>query len=140
MNGDRDKYFYWPALSAAYRFVELFPHADEIKIRGSLGISGNQPLYGLRDNVLVSNGLYDGRNAIAEPTTIGNSNIEPEKMREQEIGIDASLFDNRVGLEASYYNRTITDMLLTAPLASSSGFGSRYINGGEMKTAGIEVA
>lgn len=140
VNGDRDKWFYWPALSAAYRFVDLFPHADEIKLRGSLGISGNQPLYGLRDNVLVSNGIYDGRNAIAEPTTIGNANIEPERMREQEIGIDGSFFENRVGLEASYYNRTITNMLLTAPLAPTSGFGSSYINGGTMKTAGVELA
>ncbi|HEY4304570.1 MAG TPA: SusC/RagA family TonB-linked outer membrane protein [Gemmatimonadaceae bacterium] len=140
VNGDRDKWFYWPAVSAGYRFVNLIPHADEIKLRGSIGISGNQPLYGLRDNVLVPNGLYDGRNAIAEPTTIGNENIEPEKMRESEIGIDGSFFDNRIGLETSYYNRTITDMLLTAPLAQSSGFGNRYLNGGTMKTAGIEAA
>ena len=143
VNGDRNKWFYWPALSAAYRFVDLIPHADEIKLRGSLGISGNQPLYGLRDLVLVSNGIYDGRNAIAVPSTIGNANIEPEKMREQEIGIDGSFFENRVGLEASYYNRTITDMLLTAPLAASSGYGAagaRYINGGTMKTAGVELA
>src|SRR5205807_748084 len=90
VNGDRNKWFYWPALSAAYRFVDVIPHADEIKLRGSLGISGNQPTYGLRDNVLVSNGIFDGRNAIAEPTTIGNTSIEPEKMRESEIGIDGS--------------------------------------------------
>lgn len=140
VNGDRNQYFYWPSISAAYRFVDLIPHADEIKLRGSLGVSGNQPLYGLRDNVLVANGLIDGRNAIAEPTTIGNEAIKPERMRESEIGIDGSFFEARVGLEASYYNRTITDMLLTAPLAPSSGFGSRYINGGVLKTAGTELA
>lgn len=140
VNGNRDKWFYWPAVSAGYRFVNVLPHADEIKLRGSLGVSGNQPLYGLRDNVLVSNGIYDGNNAIAVPTTIGNPNIEPEKMHEAEVGIDASFFDNRLGLETSYYNRTITDMLLTAPLAQSSGYGSRYINGGKMKTAGVEAA
>jgi TonB-dependent starch-binding outer membrane protein SusC len=140
VNGDRNQYFYWPSVSAAYRFVDLIPHADEIKLRGSLGVSGNQPLYGLRDNVLVPNGLIDGRNAIAEPTTIGNAGIKPERMRESEIGLDGSFFEARVGIEASYYNRTITDMLLTAPLAPSSGFGSRYINGGVLKTAGTELA
>jgi TonB-dependent starch-binding outer membrane protein SusC len=140
VNGDRDKTFYWPALSAAYRFTNLLPHADEIKLRASTGISGNQPLYGLRDNILVPNGLYDGRNAIAEPTTIGNTNIEPEKMHESEIGLDATFFENRIGFEGSYYNRTITNMLLTAPLAPTSGFGSEYINGGQMKTAGVELA
>lgn len=140
VNGDRDKYFYWPSISAGYRFLNLLPHADEIKLRGSMGVSGNQPLYGLRDNVLVPNGLIDGRNAIAVPTTIGNPGIKPERMKESEIGLDGSFFDSRVGIEASYYNRTITDMLLTAPLAGSSGFGSRYINGGIMKTSGMELA
>lgn len=140
VNGDRDKYFYWPAVSAGYRFVNLFPHADEIKLRGSLGVSGNQPLYGLRDNVLVPNGLIDGRNAIAEPSIIGNPTIEPETMHEAEIGTDASFFDNRIGLEFSYYTRNITNMLLQAPLAASSGFSNEYINGGHMKTAGTELA
>jgi len=140
VNGDRQKWFNWPAVSAAYRFVNILPHADEIKLRGSLGISGNQPLYGLRDNVLVSNGIYDGRNAIAEPSIIGNGNIEPEKMRESEIGIDGSFFENRIGLETSYYTRIISDMLLQAPLSPSSGFSNDYINGGTMKTAGVELA
>ncbi len=140
VDGDRDKLFYWPAVSASYRFTNLFPHADEIKLRASYGISGNQPLYGLRDLVLVGNGLIDGRNAIAEPTTLGNTNIEPEKMHEKEIGIDGSFFNNRIGLEASYYNRRITDMLLQPTLAPSSGFGNEYINGGVMNTAGVELA
>lgn len=140
VNGNRDKYYTWPAGSAAYRLVNLLPHMDEIKIRGSLGISGNQPLYGLRDNVLVPNGLIDGRNAVAEPSIIGNPGIKPERMRESEVGLDGSLFDSRVGIEASYYNRTITDMLLQAPLAPTSGFANRYINGGVMKTAGVEAA
>jgi TonB-linked SusC/RagA family outer membrane protein len=140
VNGDRGKYFYWPAASVGYRFTNLLPHADEIKLRGSIGVSGNQPLYGLRDLVLVSNGIYDGRNAIAVPSIIGNPSIEPEKMKESEVGIDGSFFENRIGLETSYYNRTITDMLLQAPLAPTSGYSNRYVNGGMMKTAGVEAA
>ncbi|HKO15470.1 MAG TPA: SusC/RagA family TonB-linked outer membrane protein [Gemmatimonadaceae bacterium] len=139
VNGDRNKYFYWPGAAVSYRLVNLIPHADEIKLRGSVGVSGNQPLYGLRDNVLVPNGLIDGRNAIATPSTIGNPEIRPEKMRELEVGLDGTFFDSRAGLEASVYDRTITDMLLTAPLPPSSGFSSRYINGGEMKTRGLEL-
>src|SRR5262249_29192997 len=43
VNGDRNKWFYWPAVAAAYRFVGLVPHVDEIKLRASTGVSGNQP-------------------------------------------------------------------------------------------------
>lgn len=140
VNGDRNKFFYWPSFSGSYRFVNFLPHSDEIKLRASYGISGNQPNYGNRDLVLAPNGLIDGRNAIATPSTIGNPNIEPEKMHEQEYGIDASFFDARAGFEASYYIRSITDMLLTAPLAPTTGFVNAIINGGEMATHGAEVA
>ena len=140
VNGDRNKFFYWPAVSGAYRFVNVLPHTDEIKLRGAFGISGNQPNYGNRDLVLAPNGLIDGRNAIATPSTIGNPNIEPEKMHEQEYGIDASFFDARAGFEASYYTRSITDLLLTAPLAPTTGFVNAIINGGEMSTKGVELA
>lgn len=140
VNGDRNKFFYWPAVSGAYRFVNVLPHADEIKLRAAFGVSGNQPNYGNRDLVLAPNGLIDGRNAIATPTQIGNPNIQPEKMHEQEYGVDASFFDARAGIEASYYTRSITDLLLTAPLAPSTGFGNKIINGGEMSTKGVELA
>src|SRR6185436_12770837 len=61
-------------------------------------------------------------------------------MRESEVGVDGSFFGNRVGLEASYFNRTITNLLLQAPLAPTSGTGGRNINGGILRTAGVELA
>jgi len=142
VNGDRNKFFYWPAFSAAYRFVNVLPHADEIKLRAAFGLSGNQPNYGYRDVILAPNGLIDGRNAltIATPTQLGSPNIEPEKMHEQEYGVDASFFDARAGIEASYYIRSITDLLLTAPLAPTTGYGTEVLNGGEMSTKGVELA
>jgi TonB-linked SusC/RagA family outer membrane protein len=140
VNGDREKFFYWPAASAAYRFVNLFPHADEIKLRAAWGTSGSQPTYGRRDVVIAGLGLIEGRTALGVPATIGNPNIKPERMRELEYGVDALFLNSRVGVEASYFDRTITDLLLTAPLAPTSGFTNRFVNGGEMKTAGVEFA
>jgi hypothetical protein len=99
VNGDPDKWFYWPAVSAAYRFVDLVPHANEIKLRASLGVSGNQPPYGIRDNVLIANGVYDGRNAIAQPTPIGNPTIEPESMRNRRSASTARSSGTESGLK-----------------------------------------
>jgi hypothetical protein len=140
VNGNPNQWFYWPAAAAAYRFVGVIPHVDEIKLRASTGISGNQPPYGVRDNVLTPGGIYDGRNSLAEPAIVGNPAIKPERMRESEIGVDGSFAGNRIGLEASYFNRTITDLLLQPPVAQTTGFSTRYINGGTLKTAGVEAA
>ncbi len=139
-NGDRDKYFYWPAASAAYRFVNPFPRADEIKLRAAVGTSGNQANYGSRDITIAGLGLIDGRTALGVPGTVGNPIIEPEKMREIEYGMDAVFFDSRAGLEVNVFDRNITDLLLQAPLPNSSGFTQQFLNGGNLVTKGVEVA
>jgi outer membrane receptor protein involved in Fe transport len=140
VNGDREKYFYWPAASAAYRLVAPFPYADEIKLRAAVGNSGNQANYGSRDITINGLGLIDGRTALGVPATVGNPIIEPEKMREIEYGIDAVFFDSRAGLEVNVYDRSITDLLLQAPLPQSSGFTQQFLNGGNLVTKGLEIA
>jgi TonB-linked SusC/RagA family outer membrane protein len=138
-NGDREKYYYWPTASASYRFVNALPGADEVTFRAAFGRTGNRPRYGDRDVTIAGLGLISNRNALGVPGTIGNANIRPEKMTEQEYGVDATLLGGRAGLEATYYDRTITDLLLTSPLAPTSGFGSQVINGGELQTKGVEL-
>jgi TonB-linked SusC/RagA family outer membrane protein len=138
-NGDREKFYYWPAASAAYRVTSGIPFTDEFKLRAAWGSSGNQPNYANNSVIIQSLGLIDTRPALGAPTSIGNLTIKPEKMTEQEYGFDALFLNSRVGVEFSYFDRTITDLLLTAPLAPSSGFGQQFINGGKMKTDGIEV-
>ncbi len=140
VNGDRDKYFYWPAASAAYRFVSPFPRADEIKLRAAVGTSGNQANYGNRDITIAGLGLIDGRTSLGVPGTVGNPAIEPEKMREFEYGVDAQFFESRAGLEVNIFDRSITDLLLQAPLPQSSGFTQQFLNGGNLVTKGVEVA
>ena len=140
VNGDRQKYFYWPAASAAYRFVNPFAYADEIKLRAAVGTSGNQANYGSRDVTIAGLGLIDGRTTLGVPGTVGNPIIEPEKMREFEYGVDAQFFDSRAGLELNIYDRSITDLLLQAPLPASSGFTQQFLNGGNLETKGYEVA
>ncbi len=139
VNGNPQKVFYYPAGALSYRFVNPFPHADEIKLRAALGVSGNQPGYGQRDVVISPTGIIGGQNALGVPGAVGNPNIRPEQMRELEYGVDATFYDQRVGFEGSIYRRDITDLLLTAPLANSTGYSSQFINGGHMQTKGVEL-
>jgi hypothetical protein len=139
VNGNRDHYYIFPKASASYRFISPFPGADEFKIRAAIGKSGNQPLYGVRDVVLSGLGSIGGLNSITPNATVGNPDIKPETMTEQEYGVDAAFFQHRASLEATYFARTITDMLLQAPLAPSSGLGIQVINGGKMTSRGVEL-
>ena len=139
VNGDRERYFVFPRVSGSYRFIAPFSQIDEVKLRASMGKAGNQPGYGQRELVLANSGLIDGRLGLVSASTIGNPQIEPEKMTEIEYGLDASFADGRIGFEGTYFKRDITDLLLFSPLAASSGLGSQVVNAGEMETKGWEL-
>ena len=102
--------------------------------RAAIGQSGNQPAYGERFLAVTSAGLIDGKPAFIQSSTIGNQNVQPERLTETEFGIDASLFSERVRAEATYYDRSITDLLVRPALAPSSGVTTSVVNGGKMST------
>ncbi len=139
VNGDRTKYFYYPALSAAYHIPSLTSWMDDVKFRASVGQSGNQPNYGSRDVVITNSGLIGGLNALNAPANVGKVDIHPERMHEDEYGVDATFLNSRVGVEASYFKRDITDLLLQEALAPTSGYSTAFINGGHLRTTGLEA-
>jgi TonB-dependent starch-binding outer membrane protein SusC len=143
VNGDRSKFYVFPKYSASYRFVEplsrFTSRIDEVKFRASFGRSGNRPNYGDRDIAISSGGVISGQGSLVAAGTVGNPNIKPEVMNELEYGIDAALFNSRVAIEASRYERVIKDLLVNYPLAPSSGLTQQRINGGQMSTRGFEA-
>jgi TonB-linked SusC/RagA family outer membrane protein len=139
LNGETDKIEYYPRASASYRIVAPLPRVDEIKLRSSFGVSGNQPGYGDRFLALTSLGLIGGLTAYGLPATVGNPNIKPERLNETEFGIDGAFLGERARFEATYYNRKLTDLLVRPQLAQSTGINQTVVNGGEMETKGYEL-
>ena len=65
--------------------------------------------------------------------------MRPERQREIEGGVDATLFGSRANLELTVYEKRISDLLLTRTLAPVNGFSTEIFNGGVMRTRGLEV-
>ena len=138
-NGDREQYFTFPKFSGSYRFVKpLTDKIDEIKFRAAWGQSGNRPRFGDRDILYADGGLIGGGGSLVSAGQLGSTTVKPEVMNELEFGTDATLFGGRIGIEFSRYQRRITDLLLTFPLAPSSGLGTQVINGGQLSVLGTE--
>ncbi|MES2522713.1 MAG: SusC/RagA family TonB-linked outer membrane protein [Gemmatimonadota bacterium] len=138
-NGDRQQFYYFPKFSASYRLVRPFTDKiDDIKLRAATGKSGNRPRYGDRDLLFADGGLIGGAGSLVSNTTLGNVNIEPEVMNELEFGTDITLFGSRLNFEFTRYQRKITNLLLSAPLAASSGLNAQIINGGQLSVLGTE--
>ena len=140
VNGDVEKLYYFPRGQASYRLINPISKVNELKFRAAIGQSGNQPAYGERFLTVTSAGLIDGRPAFIQAGAIGNQDVAPERLTETEFGIDASLLNERVRAEATYYDRSLTDLLVRPALAPSTGVTSTVVNGGKMSTKGYEAA
>ncbi len=107
-----------------------------LKLRTAYGQSGQQP------DVFVALRTFDAVPGVGSvtPSNIGNPELGPERGSEFEIGFDAGLFDDRLGVEFTYYNQSTKDAILLREIAPSSGFsGSQFVNAGEISNSGMEL-
>ncbi|MFA0960871.1 SusC/RagA family TonB-linked outer membrane protein [Roseivirga sp. BDSF3-8] len=71
--------------------------------------------------------------------TEGNPNLKPEFTTEFEVGADLKFFQNRIGLDATYFHRSSTDQIVNTNLAPTTGSLGAIINVGEVENKGFEV-
>jgi TonB-linked SusC/RagA family outer membrane protein len=146
--------FFYPGISSSFVFTELFHDLKKIipfgKIRLAYTRVGNDAApYQINTvfvNAIHSDGygslrypLPNGVNSYEVSNLIGNPELKPELSSEFEAGTDLRFFDNRIGMDISYYNKVTTDLIWPAPLASSSGYNSKIINLGKISNKGVEA-
>ena len=138
--GNTNQYFIYPKISGAYRFPDLLGSGSDFKIRAAYGETGNQPLFGQKFTTLIGGQNIGGSVGTVVGGVAGSPNIEPERVREFEAGIDASPFHGRATLELTWYLRHTTNLLLPVTPAQSTGYSEVIANGGELRNTGIEAA
>lgn len=143
----------FPSVSAAWRFsAEPFLAGtkgwlDDGKVRVSYGIIGNQNISGGNYYTTYGTGKYDTV-SFGTPTdyyyayhevTVGNADLEWEKSKQFDVGLDLTMFNYSLELVVDYFDKTIEKMLLQEPLPGTLGFASTpYSNVGSMSNRGWE--
>lgn len=113
---------------------------NTLKLRASWGQAGNLTALGAYQRYTVYNTInFNGTNGLVPSSTKGYEDIAPERQSELEVGFDASFLQNRVGIEFTYYNQKVTDLLLTREFAPSKGYTAGLENIGNLTNKGIEV-
>lgn len=112
---------------------------DLLKFRAAYGETGQLP--GIYDGVSVlwtAEPYAIGRGAI--PEEIGNQEIEPERVKEFEVGVDADFLD-AYGVELTYYYRQAQESIIDFEESPSSGltFDDPPLNVGGTEGYGVEV-
>ena len=139
VNGDIDKYYIFPQVSASYRLRNMVGSGSEVKVRAAYGETGNQPLFGQKFTNLSTPQL-GGSNGLTVSTASGFAGVEPERLKEIEAGIDGTALSDRLSFEVTGFSRNTTNLLLQRVPSPSSGFTSQVFNGGKIENRGIESA
>jgi len=146
--------FFYPSANASLVWSELFKMPDFInygKIRASAAQVGNDaPPYALQ-SVFVTGTVSDGfansqlnfpLNGVpgfTQGNVIGNPNLKPEITTSFELGLELSLFKDRIYFEGTIYSNESRDQIITVPIAASSGFTSQTLNAGSITNKGFEL-
>jgi TonB-linked SusC/RagA family outer membrane protein len=119
---------------------------NDLKLRAAWGEAGNAPAPFTADRTYTSGRLVTlvGTAETLVNTLVissyGNPKLKAETGSEWEAGFDASLLDQRVGIEFTYYNKRTKDALISVPDPRSTGFtGNHLVNVGEIANSGIEL-
>ncbi|HTL09282.1 MAG TPA: SusC/RagA family TonB-linked outer membrane protein, partial [Chitinophagaceae bacterium] len=148
--GVNNKFGFFPSVGAAWRISEedfmknRSGIVSDLKLRASYGAIGNQEIGNYRSipQTLPSTTVYGGaQQSTLIPDYMGNAGLKWEKSVQADAGIELGLFNNRISLNADYYNRTTRDLLLQAPIAWSAGLNNAnvYVNVGSVRNIGLEL-
>lgn len=153
-----NRYGVFPSVSAGWTisneaFMEdTHDWLDFLKLRVSWGQVGNQNIdnYQYTAPITSSNTHYIFGNQVgadaqsgfwgAYPSRLANEDVTWETSEQTNIGIDARFLRSRLSLTADFYIKTTKDWLVEAPILATAGTGAPYINGGDVKNTGIELA
>lgn len=142
-NGDPNEFYGFPKASLAVNLTNFdFWSVDainQLKFRTAYGETGNAAQFGSTFTSLATSNI-GGSVGQSIAGIRGDENILPETAREFEVGFDVGVLNNRITFEATYYNKTVDDLILQRALPPSSGFTRETTNLGELQNKGLELA
>lgn len=147
--GRNNKYGVFPSAAAAWNIHnESFMQnskdvVNNLKWRISYGLSGNEAISIYQTQFLMNsypmamNGLSN--TALQIRTQMGNDDLQWEKTKGLNTGIDFGLFNNRISGSVDVYKSSTYDMLLRQLLPKLTGFVDVFSNMGKLENTGIDL-
>lgn len=144
------KWGYFPSVAVAWtasneKFMQkCIDTVNLLKIRASYGIIGNQDISPYSTLALMQRTTtYFGTTTGVTgywANTLATPDIKWEKTHQFDLGLDLSLWNNRVNLTFDYFDKKTTDALLSTKLANYLGGTSYLINAGEVSNRGFDLS
>ncbi len=154
------RFGWFPSVSAGWTITnEKFMQGaaswlDFLKLRASWGRVGNAniaayqylaPIKNSNTHYFFGNDITTASATLANywgayPSRLANPEVTWETSEQTNIGLDARFLGGRLNLNFDFYVKNTKDWLVQPPILATAGTGAAYINGGDVKNTGVEVA
>jgi TonB-linked SusC/RagA family outer membrane protein len=149
--------FFYPGASLSWLASQTFDLKESkislLKFRAAYGQTGADALpyqvYNTitQGNIPATTGIPYGQitfpiagiNGFTTNPAIGNANLKPIITKEVELGVEAKFFGNRIGLDATVYDKETDGQIFNVPISPSTGYSALIENVGVVRNKGIEV-
>jgi TonB-linked SusC/RagA family outer membrane protein len=152
----KNRSFFYPSANASFIFTEALKLPNNVlnfgKIRANIASVGKQAPFGILNPVFSKSGVDDGFNGTYTAPFVGTTvpgfrvgnflsspDLKAELTTSYEVGTELRFFNDRLTIDATYYNSRSKNIIVAVPVASTSGFTSVYTNAGTMENKGIEL-
>jgi len=143
---ENSSYFY-PSITGSLIVSDLMPAMTAnglisyMKLRGSWARVGSDAgPYQLQTTYSGNSNKFGGLAQFSLGDQSANANLKPEQTTGQEGGIEFGLFNDKLTVDATYYQKITRDQILPLTVSRASGFASSVINAGQMSNRGIEAS
>jgi len=134
--------YFYPSVSLGFSVTDALKMNSNIlsyaKLRGSWArVGGDTDPYQL--DLIYSANTFNGVSTFTPARTLPPTSLLPEETTSYEIGADMRFWDNRIGLDFTYYKQTTVNQILDVATSSTTGYRSTRLNAGEIANEGIEL-
>lgn len=142
--GPNTRSFFYPSVSTSFAFTEALKLDSKLltfgKVRASYAQAGNDAApYQTRGGFSTSTQSFGSNGYLSVPSRVPLTDLRNELTSSIEIGADIRLFNNRLGIDFTYYEQSTTNQIIPISISPTSGYTERMINAGEIQNKGIEL-
>jgi TonB-linked SusC/RagA family outer membrane protein len=139
--------YFYPSITGSLLLSDMMPAMTSngllsyLKLRGSWAKVGSDAGPYQLQTVYVGNAnKFGGLAQFSLDNQSANANLKPEQTTGREAGLEFGLFNDRVTVDATYYQKITRDQILPLTVTPSSGFSAAVINAGQVSNRGIEAS
>lgn len=140
--------YFYPAVDMAFVVTDAFPALGKGRILNFAKLTAGYARvgqvtvlpYSLEPVFNQGGGFpYGGRAGFSIGNTLPDGNLKPEFTTNLEFSGDFKLWENKIGLNVTYYKQNSTNQTVNIATSSATGYTGATINAGEIENSGLEV-